>query len=246
MSQLEDGFTKMPNNLLEQLARIRISGEAMQVFWVILRKIYGFHKKSDKIALSQLSAATGLKRVTVCKAIKKLTELNLITKKGNSMANEYTVNEHFDTWKPLPKKVTLPKKVIGITKKGNLPLPKKLHTKETITKETITKESTPNKSAVVFPENLKSEEFKKAWQEWQAFRKEKRAKLTPITIKKQLKQLSEWGELQAIRAIEKSITNGWQGLFEPKQQSEVGLTPDDQLSLLEQKYGGIKYDTISR
>ena len=142
MPQLENGFTQIANELIEQFARIRIPGEAMQVFWVMLRKTYGFHKKADKIALSQIVAATGLKKVAVCKAIKKLIELNLITKKGNNVATEYTINKLFDTWKPLPKKVTLPKKVMSVTQKGNLPLPKKDTTKETITKETITKETT--------------------------------------------------------------------------------------------------------
>lgn len=135
MPQLENGFTQIANELIEQFARIRIPGEAMQVFWVMLRKIYGFHKKSDPIALSQIVAATGLSKIAVCKAVKKLIELNLITKKGNKIAAEYVINKHFDTWKPLPKKVTLPKKVKVITEKGNLPLPKKDTTKETITKE---------------------------------------------------------------------------------------------------------------
>jgi phage replication O-like protein O len=135
MPQTENGFTQIANELIEQFARIRIPGEAMQVFWVMLRKIYGFHKKSDPIALSQIVAATGLSKIAVCKAVKKLIELNLITKKGNKIAAEYAINKHFDTWEPLPKKVTLPKKVICVTKKGNLPLPKKDTTKETITKE---------------------------------------------------------------------------------------------------------------
>lgn len=135
MPQLENGFTQIANELIEQFARIRIPGEAMQVFWVMLRKIYGFHKKSDPIALSQIVAATGLSKIAVCKAVKKLIELNLITKKGNKIAAEYAINKHFDTWKPLPKKVTLPKKVKVITEKGNLPLPKKDTTKENITKE---------------------------------------------------------------------------------------------------------------
>lgn len=46
MPQTENGFTQIANELIEQFARIRIPGEAMQVFWVMLRKIYGFHKKA--------------------------------------------------------------------------------------------------------------------------------------------------------------------------------------------------------
>lgn len=165
MPQLENGFTQIANELIEQFARIRIPGEAMQVFWVMLRKIYGFHKKSDPIALSQIVAATGLSKIAVCKAVKKLIELNLITKKGNKIAAEYAINKHFDTWNPLPKKVTLPKKVICVTKKGNLPLPKKVTTKETITKERK-KEYPAEKSDDISGEKSLKEKKPNAWAIW--------------------------------------------------------------------------------
>jgi phage replication O-like protein O len=165
MPQTENGFTQIANELIEQFARIRIPGEAMQVFWVMLRKIYGFHKKSDPIALSQIVAATGLSKIAVCKAVKKLIELNLITKKGNKIAAEYAINKHFDTWEPLPKKVTLPKKVKVITEKGNLPLPKKDTTKETITKERK-KESPAEKSDDISGEKSLKEKKPNAWSIW--------------------------------------------------------------------------------
>jgi len=135
MPQVENGYTRIANELLEALAKIRIPGEARQVFDVIMRKTYGFQKKSDPIALTQFTIATGLSKVAVCKALRKLIELNVITKKGNEIALEYEINKHYGEWKPLPKKVTLPKKVINVTKKGNNPLPKMDTTKETITKE---------------------------------------------------------------------------------------------------------------
>ncbi|NCB47725.1 hypothetical protein EOM81_12010 [bacterium] len=232
MPQTENGFTQIANELIEQFARIRIPGEAMQVFWVMLRKIYGFHKKSDPIALSQIVAATGLSKVAVCKAVKKLIELNLITKKGNNISTEYTINKHFDTWKPLPKKVTLPKKVMAVTKKGNPPLPKKYTTKETITKETITKErkkeypaeksddasvKTEKKSTLELPDALNTPEFLAAWEEWQTYRKQKRQTLTPVSIKKQIEFLASIGVQDAVISINESIKNGYTGLFPVKQ-----------------------------
>ena len=50
MPQVENGYTRIANELLEALAKIRIPGEARQVFDVIMRKTYGF-RKSDPIAL---------------------------------------------------------------------------------------------------------------------------------------------------------------------------------------------------
>jgi len=156
--QLENGYTKISNELMEALARIRINGEARQVLDVIFRKTYGFNKKKDKIALSQFSLATGLKRPTICKAINKLKTMNLIiiTQKDNSDANIFIFNKDFDTWEALPKKVTLPKKVMTITQKGNKTITQKGTYKRNIlmnTKETLTKESTPAEKMKEFIKN---------------------------------------------------------------------------------------------
>lgn len=138
---MNEGYTAIPNDIMEALAHIRISGEARQVLDVILRKTFGWNKESDWIALPQFAKATGMKKVAICKAISKLKSMKLIiTKKDNADNITYCINTSYDKWKSLPKKVTLPKKVITVTKKGNGSLPKKSTTKETITKETITKQ----------------------------------------------------------------------------------------------------------
>src|SRR3972149_4849940 len=128
--QTEQGFTRIANELMEALCRIRISGEARQVLDTIIRKTYGWGKKEDAISLSQFCLATGINKPHVCKAITTLKKMNIITLKGNATANIYAFNKDFDTWKPLPKKVT-------ITLKGNDSLPLRGHTKEKNTKEKI-------------------------------------------------------------------------------------------------------------
>lgn len=125
------------NEIYDALCRIRIPGEARQVLDVIIRKTYGFQKKSDCIALSQFSLATGLSKIAVRKALNKLLTLNIITQKGNDVAKEYGIIKDYSLWKPLPKKVTLPKKVRVVTQKGNKRYPKRAPQK---TKDTITKD----------------------------------------------------------------------------------------------------------
>lgn len=137
--QKENGHTQIANEILENLARIRISGEAYQVLNVILRKTYGFNKKEDAISLSQFTNATGLSKTTLCKVIKKLEDMKLINKTVGSVANVYSFNKNSDSWKPLPKRVTLPKKEIIITHKGNNHYPKE-DIQKTVTKDTITKD----------------------------------------------------------------------------------------------------------
>jgi len=140
--QIENGYTKIANELMDALGGTRVPGEARQVLDVIIRKTYGFNKKSDDIALSQFVNTTGLKKPAVVRAIKKLLDMNMIRviKKDNKTTTNYSFNKHYKAWKPLSKKITLSKKTTGVIEKDKASLSKKIHTKETTTKETLTKD----------------------------------------------------------------------------------------------------------
>jgi phage replication O-like protein O len=135
--QTEDGFTKIANEIMEALAKTRIPGEARQVFDFILRKTYGWNRKEVDISLAEFVEGTGLSKVHVCRAIegvllkrnlitKKGNAQSLFTKKGNDVLKTYGIQKDFEEWRSLPKKVTVPKKVIHVTQKGNQTLPKKV------------------------------------------------------------------------------------------------------------------------
>jgi phage replication O-like protein O len=113
--QLEDGYTKLSNELLEALGRIRVPGEAMQILLVIMRKTYGFQKKSDAIPLSQFYLATGIIKPSIIRALKILESMNLISKNANPQGVTYSINKDYSTWKPLAKKLTLAKKLINVS-----------------------------------------------------------------------------------------------------------------------------------
>lgn len=141
--QLENGYYKIANEIADAFCRIRIPGEVWQVLHVILRKTYGFGKKEDEISLSQFSEITGMIKPHVFRALRKAIKMNLITKKGNGYHIRYSFNKNYEDWKPLPKKVTLPKKVMPVTNNGNKPLPKKIPTKDN--KDTYTKNNNRRK-----------------------------------------------------------------------------------------------------
>lgn len=130
--QKENGYTPIANEIMEALAGIRIPGEQMQCLMVILRKTYGWNKKSDEISLGQFAESTGMKRPHIVRAIKGLQDKNLITvtKNGNTATTTYQFNKKYKNWKLLPKKIT-------VTKKDNLPSPKNGTHKRQYTKENI-------------------------------------------------------------------------------------------------------------
>jgi len=76
----------------------------------------------------------------------------------------------------------------------------------------------------ILPETLKTPEFIKSWQEWKDYRKEINKPLKPMAIKKQLKSLSTMGQSRAIAAIDYSITQSYQGIYEQNGNSNKKTT----------------------
>jgi len=57
-----------------------------------------------------------------------------------------------------------------------------------------------------------------AWEEWIAYRRQRKLSCAEMTLNAQLKNLEAWHNdgHNANEIIGRSIANGWQGLFEPK------------------------------
>lgn len=146
LPQKENGYTQIANEIIEALASTRINGEAMQVLLVIFRKTYGFKKKEDTIFLAQFEKMTGIPKSKVCRALRKLREMKVITQKGKGRNVSYSFNKDYKSWILFPKKGKndlFPKKGTFIPQKGKTLFPKKgkrINTKENHTKET-TKET---------------------------------------------------------------------------------------------------------
>ena len=158
--QVENGYTKIANELLEEIYTLDINIGAMKVLLFILRKTYGWGKKRDKISLSQFKKALKKEQPHICRDIKKLITMKILIKIQNDDGSEYEINKNYDEWEVVPKQAharigndSLPELVIT-------PVPKQAHTKETITKETkqkkellALKESLPNTEIGSAPKN---------------------------------------------------------------------------------------------
>ena len=73
---------------------------------------------------------------------------------------------------------------------------------------------------VAIPQTLDTPEFQTAWAAWQDFRRT--AKRKPVSKQAAMlafKKLLEWGPARAVAAIEHSIRNDYQGIFEEKQDN---------------------------
>lgn len=80
--QLEDGFTQIPNEMLNHLALIYLRPDDWRVLMFIIRKTLGFHKKVDYIANFQIVEGVNLHKTTVSHSLRKLHSRNLIVRRG--------------------------------------------------------------------------------------------------------------------------------------------------------------------
>ncbi len=114
--QLEEGHTRIANDILEAVSLLRMSGEESQVFWVVIRKTYGYQKTWDEISLSQFCLATGMNKQNVCRALSKLIKKNMIIKIDKGRTSKYRIQKDYTTWLPLSKLITLSKLIKPVIK----------------------------------------------------------------------------------------------------------------------------------
>ena len=96
--QLENGYTKIANEIIDALSKYRIPGEQMQCLLVILRKTYGYNKLCDRISNTQFVVGTGLKKQNVNRALKELIKKNIVIKNDDNYITSYGFNKKYKTW----------------------------------------------------------------------------------------------------------------------------------------------------
>ena len=135
VADLDNGYTKLANELYEELIGANLTRNQAKVAHAICRKTYGFNKKTDRISDSQLSELTRLPRQKVNKAKNELIAMKVIVKVGmaigpNKNLTEWDIPDCHQNGVIVTKTVTksVTKSVTGLS-------PKQGHTKETITKE---------------------------------------------------------------------------------------------------------------
>jgi phage replication O-like protein O len=118
--QKENGHIQIATEFWDALNAIKIPGEARQVLGVIIRKTWGWNKKSDQIATSQFVEATKLSRKMIEKARKRLKDMNMITThlKGGSQVLTYCIQKDYEKWIPTEERNYPPKRGYLPPKKG--------------------------------------------------------------------------------------------------------------------------------
>lgn len=231
VADLDDGFTRIANELLEAVMRAGLSQHQLLVFMAVMRKTYGFNKKSDWVSNEQLSELTGILPHKCSAAKSVLVKRGILTQTGRVIGINKTVSE----WSSLPvkgkekkpylKKVKLPESgKKSLPESGNAYYPNQVNTKDKHTKDNKDNVNNPPKSpravsfdalAVQLPDWLSAE----IWSSWVAYRRDlKKPIKSQQTVAQAINLLDRCRQngYSPDEIINQSIANGWQGLFEPK------------------------------
>ena len=231
VADLDDGFTRIANELLEAVMHAGLSQHQLLVFMAVMRKTYGFNKKSDWVSNEQLSELTGILPHKCSAAKSVLVKRGILTQTGRVIG----INKAVSEWSSLPvkgtekrsylKKVTLPESgKKSLPESGNAYYPNQVNTKDKHTKDNKDNINNPPKSpravsfdasAVQLPDWLSAE----IWSSWVAYRRDlKKPIKSQQTVTQAINLLGRCrlNGYSPDEIINQSIANGWQGLFEPK------------------------------
>ncbi|EIX9758268.1 replication protein [Klebsiella pneumoniae] len=231
VADLDDGFTRIANELLEAVMRAGLSQHQLLVFMAVMRKTYGFNKKSDWVSNEQISVLTGILPHKCSAAKSALVKRGILTQTGRVIG----INKAVSEWSSLPvkgkekkpylKKVTLPESgKKSLPESGNAYYPNQVNTKDKHTKDNKDNINNPPKSpravsfdasAVQLPDWLSAE----IWSSWVAYRRDLKKPIKSQQTVTQAINLLDRCRLNGYspdEIINQSIANGWQGLFEPK------------------------------
>lgn len=148
--QLEDGFTRIANELFEAIIKFGFSQRQITVLLAILRKTYGYGKKEDDMSASQIGDLCNISRNHVTETIGQLAKMGVLNKRQGSFGLVLGVNKNYRQWGATSPKSGLvpvqaspnlglakvvPIRDVGSPDLGQVDSPDLGHTKENLPKE---------------------------------------------------------------------------------------------------------------
>ena len=230
-----EGFIMLANSINAELGKFgvyKLNGRERALIDCIIEKTFGYKKKMDWISESQFAEFMGLSEGTkgnINKIKNGLVERKILIRDGRKVGINTTISEWvpFENQSKTTGSKTSQKQLLNqskTTKQQSKTTEKAVKNdshkiKEKQTRENITKEKAkPSVKTEVLTLELPIFLSFDLWKELVEHRIEIRKPFTLRAATMQLKQLTGWHakghDIEAI--IQNSISNGYQGLFEPK------------------------------
>lgn len=98
--QTENGFTKISNELFDQIIKADLSLRELKIIFTVIRFTYGFNRKEAELSTRFISNATGIKFQNIANSIKHLQNKNiLVLHRGNhKQGRKIILNKNYELW----------------------------------------------------------------------------------------------------------------------------------------------------
>lgn len=104
---LEDGYTKVPNGLLEAIYSMDFNSSQIKVLLCLIRSTYGYNKTDCNFSNAYVATGTGISKRRIGEVIKSLEDGKeiIVTKKGTfNSPKKVRINTNYEEWQlVLPK-----------------------------------------------------------------------------------------------------------------------------------------------
>ncbi|CUJ67660.1 replication protein [Achromobacter sp. 2789STDY5608628] len=97
--QVEEGHTRLANELLEAMCCAGFSARQWAVVMAVVRKTYGYGKKADDISLGQLASMTGIAKPHISRAVNDLIESGVVRRSVGTFGHSLSLNKHYKQWR---------------------------------------------------------------------------------------------------------------------------------------------------
>lgn len=161
VADTDDGYTRIANELLEAVMSADLTARQLKVALAVMRKTYGFGKKTDRITNTQIAGMTGIHHTHVCTAKNEMIAMNVIITSGSQIG----INKVVSDWNFNISQVseTLAKSTNKtLAEVANDHSPTQLNTKETYQKKKETTPKSPEGSDEVAEKKKPSKSKKKS------------------------------------------------------------------------------------
>lgn len=99
--QLEDGYTRIANTLLEAIYQTKFNATQLKILLLIIRYTYGFNRKSHDLSLSFIEKATGISKRYVSSELNRLIENRVVIvyeNHTNTQSRRIGLNKNYTEW----------------------------------------------------------------------------------------------------------------------------------------------------
>src|SRR5690606_5117884 len=97
--QLENGYTRIADEILEQMARIKLSPTQYRLLFIIWRYTYGFNRKEHDLTLGFFEKAIGCDKRQIQRELKGLEERKIIFQNViNGKGRKIKFNKNYNEW----------------------------------------------------------------------------------------------------------------------------------------------------